>query len=372
MDCHEKVKHCKVKDTLNELRSTYWVTQGRRTVNRVVRKCYTCNKFESKVFKKLSAAPLPEFRVKSDFPFTSTGLDYLGPLTVKNIFNPGKDFYKVHVVLFTCASSRAVHLDLVPDTTCLSFVRSLKRFIGRHGIAKLYISDNATCFISPELTSFIQQISAKWQYILEASPWWGGFWERLVQSTKRCLRKTLGKAKLNYEELLTVIIEIEGVLNSRPLCYTYDDTIDDVITPSHLMFGRRLLSVFHDDVGPNNVDFTHETLTNRTRHLNKLLLTFWNTWRKEYLIGLREYHKNHNQVPSKQVSVGEVVLVEDKLPRNRWKMAVVTELHEGRGGYIRGCKLRMVTRNSARISYLNRPVNKLYPLEILSMEGGMS
>ena len=263
-------------------------------------------------------------------------------------------------------------MDLVPDITCLAFVRGLKRFIGRGGISKLYISDNATCFVGPELTSFVQQINAKWKFILEASPWWGGFWERLVQSTKRCLRKCLGNAKLNYEQLLTIIVKIEGVHNSRPLCYTYDNSIDDVITPSHLMCGRRLLSVFHDDVDPENVEFTPATLTNRTKHLNKLLSTFWNSWSKEYLIGLREFHNNHNRVPTKTVSVGEVVLVEDKLPRNRWKMAVVTELHEGRDGYVRGCKLRTLTRNTNKISYLNRPVNKLYPLEVLSSEGVVS
>ena len=73
LDCHVKMKHCKVKDTLNELRATYWVAQGRRTINRVIKKCFTCNKFESKTFKSLPVAPLPEFRVKSDFPFTSLG-----------------------------------------------------------------------------------------------------------------------------------------------------------------------------------------------------------------------------------------------------------------------------------------------------------
>ena len=76
IDCHLKVKHSKVKDTLTELRSTYWVTQGKRTVNRVIRSCTT----------PLPPAPLPHFRVTADFPFTSTGIDYLVPLLVKNIF----------------------------------------------------------------------------------------------------------------------------------------------------------------------------------------------------------------------------------------------------------------------------------------------
>ena len=112
-------------------------------------------------------------------------------------------------------------------------MRCLKRFLTRYGVSKLFISDNATCFTGPELTNFVQQINSEWTFILEASPWWGGFWERMVKSAKRCLRKTLGKALLDFEELLTVIVEIESTLNSRPICYIYDDTIDEVLTPSH-------------------------------------------------------------------------------------------------------------------------------------------
>ena len=173
LECHYKLNHSRVKDTLNELRSTYWVPQGRRTVTKVIHHCIICSKQESKHFKLLPAAPLPKFRSKVDFAFTTCGVDLLGPLLVKNIFKPDKEMFKVHVVVYTCATSRAVHLDLVPDPTCLAFVRSLKRFIGRRGISKLYISDNAGCFIGPELTIFVQQIQADWKFILQATPWWG-------------------------------------------------------------------------------------------------------------------------------------------------------------------------------------------------------
>jgi hypothetical protein len=70
-------------------------------------------------------------------------------------------------------------------------------------------------------------------------PWWGGFFERLVGLVKRCLRKVLGNAKLTFEELLTTLVEVEGTLNSRPLTYIYDEVENDVLTPNHLIFGRR-------------------------------------------------------------------------------------------------------------------------------------
>ena len=120
-----------------------------------------------------------------------------------------------------------------------AFVRSLKRFTSRYGISKIFISDNATCFAGSELSKFVQMMGSEWRFILEVSPWWGGFWERLIQSAKRCLRKCLGKTKLSYEELHTVLAEVECVLNSRPLCYIYSDSVDKGITPSHLSLGRR-------------------------------------------------------------------------------------------------------------------------------------
>lgn len=71
---------------------------------------------------------------------------------------------------------------------------------------------------------------------MEGAPWWGGFFERLVKSVKRCLKKVVRNARLTYEELLTVLIEVEGVLYSRPLSYVYDDDLEP-LTPSQLVIG---------------------------------------------------------------------------------------------------------------------------------------
>ena len=372
LESHKKVKHNRVKDTLNELRSAYWITQGKRTVTRVIARCALCRAFDAMAFQLLPFAPLPAFRVQADFPFTNTGVDYFGPLFVKNIFPtnanpPLTDMYKVHVVLYTCASSRAVHLDVVPDPSCSAFVRSAKRFSSRYGVPRMYISDNATCFTGPELTEYLQVMGSKWEFILEASPWWGGFWERLVQSTKRCLRKCLGRAKLSYEELLTLLAEIECVLNSRPLCHIPEDSTDEVITPSHLLLGRRLLSP-RVDVDLPEEDLTGPQVGKRLAYLNRLLEHFWSRWSHEYLTELRQHQNCHNRVPNRQVKLGDVVLIHDDLPRNRWKMGVVSELFTGRDGFVRGCQVRTLTPKTRRITHLNRPVNKLYPLEIQSYQ----
>ena len=106
-------------------------------------------KQNSKLFKLPSAPPLPRFRVITDFPFANTGVDYLGPLIVRNILYGNTDhLFNVYIALCTCASTRAVYLDVVPDASSRSFVSSMKQFASRHDIPKFFISDNGINFIS--------------------------------------------------------------------------------------------------------------------------------------------------------------------------------------------------------------------------------
>ena len=165
------------------------------------------------------------FIVNIDFPFANTGVDYLGPLFVRNILYGNTDrLFKVCITLCTCASTHAVYLDVVPNASSRSFVNSKKQFASRHSIPKCFISDNRRTLIRPEVKEYIRFLNTEWNYILERAPWWEGFWERLVQLVKRSLRKILKKNKLTFEEMSTVVTEIQGVLNTKPLCYIYDDS----------------------------------------------------------------------------------------------------------------------------------------------------
>ena len=163
---------------------------------------------------------------------------------MRSMFEKDGEMHKVYIALFTCASSCAIHLDLVPRLKVLPFIRCLKRFFSHRGVGKLFISDNAKTFRNQNLKKFLLIKHVKWEFNLPKSPWWGGFSERLVHSTKRCLKKILGSARLTYEELLMLLVDTECVLNSRPLTYVYsqEDDVEEPLTPSHLLFVRRLLS----------------------------------------------------------------------------------------------------------------------------------
>ena len=98
----------------------------------------------------------------------------------------------------------------------------------------------------------------------------------------------LGKAQLSYKELLTVLIEVEGVLNSRPLTYIYTEVTEESLTPSHLMIGRRL-NTLPDRTELSDHEDCASKLQRKARHLSKLIGHFRKRWTKEYFIRLRKF-----------------------------------------------------------------------------------
>ena len=119
--------------------------------------------------------------------FQVVGLYYAGPLLIKT----EKDtVQKTYILLFTCATSRAIHLELTPDMLIPSFLRGFKRFSSRRGMPDRVISDNFKTFKANEVKNYFVNHSVKQSFILPASPWWGSFYERLVRSVKLALKKT--------------------------------------------------------------------------------------------------------------------------------------------------------------------------------------
>ena len=171
----------------------------------------------------------------------------------------------------------------------------------------LYIGDNVKCFTGRELKDYLSKLSTSWCYILEVSPWWGGFWERMVQVVKRGLPKLLSKSKIMYEELFTVICEIESVVNSRPLCYIYSSSIEEVM-PSHLL-GQHVLTKFNSNFNENKIDC--DTLSRQVHYLQTLIDHYLNRRRGEYLFKLHERHKPTNVILDCQIKLNEFIIIEE-------------------------------------------------------------
>ena len=161
---------------------------------------------------------------------------------------------------------------------------------------------------------------------------------RLMQTVNRSLRRS----SATYNELSSIIVEIESVINCRPLCYTYSDEVDEVLTPSHLVIGWRL--ILRQNNYPTEIyEDSPRTLNHRVTYLNTLLPDYKKRWITEYLTDLREFQRSNNRVLAKQLKIGDIVLIEeDGLPRSRWRLCKVHEVFISKDGYVRGCKLRVM------------------------------
>ena len=175
-------------------------------------------------------------------------------------------------------------------------------------------------------------------------------------------RKLLRNAQLTYEELETVLIEIESVLNSRPLIYVYEDLNEPPLTSSTFVTGRQLLEQF---AVSEHVDISDAvTLGKRARYLELLISHVRKRWKFEYLTSFRALQRRHSVSVKRGIQKGDIVHVfEDRIPRQKWSMGKVGRVLPGRDGFIRSAELTNVNK-SGNVVRVKRPIQKLYPLEV--------
>ena len=220
--------------------------------------------------------------ITKTLPFTVTGVDFTGALYIK--CPPGTES-KVYVCLFTCAATRAIHLEVVTNMSADCFLQTFRRFASHKSLTSLMISDKAKTFkkASTYLKSMFEthkvrdhmaNIGVDWQFIPERAPWYGGWWEGLIGLTKQTLKKILGCALVDLETLQTVVTEVESILNDRPLTYVSTHLDDpDPLTPAHLMNGRKIRSFPfpRSDINCETLSLDRNDLSKRARNQSRLI-----------------------------------------------------------------------------------------------------
>ena len=190
-------------------------------MKQVLRSCIVCRKFNARPYSYPKIPDLPPERLNDQPCFSGVGIDYTGSLFCKNVFfNDSVDednLFKCYIVIYTCAATRGIVLDLVPDASSQTFINSFIKFISRRGCPQIVLSDNESPFIANNTQQFVANHNIQWKFSIAESPWYGGFWERLISQVKRCLKKVLGKTSLDYYELQTVLSQIELILNYHDL-----------------------------------------------------------------------------------------------------------------------------------------------------------
>ncbi|GBN00606.1 hypothetical protein AVEN_167529-1 [Araneus ventricosus] len=367
---HERIGHCGVSATLTQLRKKYWIPKGRQLVKTMTRICLICKKYNAKPADQLSGQ-LPRDRISQSPPFQIVGIDFTGAILVKD----NKDTHKSYVALFTCAVTRAVHLELVSDMSTKCFLLALRRFLSRRGNCKVIYSDNARTFKAAQrelayftnilkdsnFQNFVADNGIHWKFIVERAPWWGGFYERLVKTVKEPLRKILGKALLTFEELSTILSEVEVIVNNRSLTYVENDPGEpEPLTPAHFLelgYGDSKYPVHFIEL----IDSTtaRESYKKRKTYQTVLLKQLWRRWKEQYLLQLKTV--NHFKTPSlhKNLKLNDVVLVEGNVKSKLlWELGVIKEIFIGRDNNVRSCLIKTSE------GLFKKPIQLLYPLEI--------
>ncbi|GFY35637.1 integrase catalytic domain-containing protein [Trichonephila clavipes] len=278
---------------------------------------------------------LPKHRVTLERPFFSCGIDYAGPVLIKCNKSRGTKSTKGYIASFVCLATKAVHIKAVGDLTTDSFIAALRRFSARHGAPRHIYSDNGTNFVG-----------AHWHFIPPSSPHFGGIWESGIRSIKFHLKRVLGETILTFEELTTLLTQIEGLLNSRPLSYVNDSDIECIstLTPSHFLTGD-VLSVPEELPSTSNHRDRWELLQNIKRGSLK-------KWSSEFISFLQP--RKQWQDAQLNLKEDDIVLIKEEGPPGTWPIARVLQVHPGNDGVVR------VATVKTQDSLLKRPVHKLH------------
>ena len=227
------------------------------------------------------------------------------------------------------------------------------------------LSDNGKTFNADQLKAFKTRNGIIWRFNLSKASWWGGLFERLIRSTKRCLRKCVKNCTFTYEEFYTVVAEIEGVLNSRPLTYLDENDIKEPITPIHLYYSHRILNPIEGEGYESDPDFKNnrEQALSRKHQLEQVLQSFWKCWRKDYLLEFRSTHVG-NKIRENNIKVNDIITVLDEnQKRNKWQSGKIEKLITVKNGIIRAAEVTAVEQNN-KPTVIMRPLQKLFSLKM--------
>ncbi|XP_036329731.1 uncharacterized protein LOC118741863 [Rhagoletis pomonella] len=361
---HRKYRHVHHETVINEMFQRFYIPSLRRALRTVRHNCQYCKLYHAKpVPPKMGL--LPEARLSPyTRPYSFVGIDFFRPFLV----TIGRRSEKRYGVLFTCMTCRAIHVEVAYSLSMNSCVMAIRNFMSRRGIPIHVFTDNGTNFVAAEkeLREALQQINLhdlqeqftsaeiKWTFIPPASPHMGGAWERMIRTFKDVLyRIVTPETKLNDEKLYNLFVEIESIINSRPLTYLSLETAEqEALTPNHFLLGS---SSGHKPLGQfSSVD---QFVRRSWRHSQYLADKFWKRWVMEMLPTLTRRTKWFDKV--KPIEKGDVVVIADpNLPRYSWPKGIVENTFAGKDGQVRSAII------CTPAGEYHRPVAKIAVLDV--------
>ena len=330
--------------------------------------CQKCKRSNGKTATQLMA-PLPSIRLEEEIkPFSNVGIDYAGPFEVKMGRRIARK--KVSILVFTCLQIRAVHLEVTGGQDTSHVLNAISRFADIRGVPKTILSDNQTSFrkADKDLKEWFESIDfdeivrqtgfdfkkgrpgIRWVFNPPVSPHFGGIFETIVKSTKRALYATIQHADLDEEEFRTVVSNVTGMLNERPISKVGNHEDMVALTPNSFLFSNLGGSIFPSDYKE------HASLKERYNLVQEIATHFWKRFHKEMTQKLIPRQKWSEE--KQNLEEGDVVVEMDpNLPKGAWRMLRVTRVYPGTDGLVR----RVEVTNSAGRTY-ERGISRLIPI----------
>nr|XP_042912917.1 uncharacterized protein LOC110282134 [Parasteatoda tepidariorum] len=360
---HKRQLHVGPQTLLSIVRQKYWPLNGRNMCRKLVHNCVDCFKANPVTCSQIMGQ-LPTERVSQSFPFNYVGLDFCGHFWIKYPNQRKGVLNKVYMCVFVCMVTKACHLEIVTDLSSEAFIAALKRFFSRRGKSERIFSDNASNFVGTKLelkrlkeilskcdnnlSNFLCEERVEWSFIPPRAPHQGGLWEAGVKAVKHHLRRVMSNSRFTYEQFLTILNQIEGILNSRPLYPLSCDPEDfEALTPGHFLVGRPLTAIAEPS-------FT-EVPENRLKvwqRLSKIVQQIWKLWSNNYLSTLQNRTKWYFEKNNVKIN-DMVILKEDNLAVCNWPLGRVLEVYSGKDKKIRVVLVK--TKNGI----FKRPITKL-------------
>ena len=372
---HEK-SHQGRGSTMNAIRqSGYWIIGCKDIVARITHKCCMCRKLRGQL-EVQKMASLPSDRTESVPPFTYCAVDFFGPFTIRI----KRSDVPRYGVLFTCLTSRAIHLEVAESLDTDAFLNALRRFIAIRGPIRHLRCDRSTNFVgaknvlerelalldSDKVKTFLLHENCdvfEFKMNPPSASHMGGVWERQVRTVRSVLQPMMEKTgtQLDDDLLRTIFYEVMAIVNCKPL------SIDCLYDPfSEVLSPNQLLTMKTKVVLPPPGNFVQQDLysAKRWRRAQYVLNLFWSKWQAEYLSDLQKRQKwTHSH---RNMAVGDIVMVkEDNISRCDWPIAIVEEVFPSSDGKVRKIKIRLADQNMNKHgvrtkaqTILERPVHK--------------
>ena len=352
-----------LEHTPSLIRQKYWIIQVRIPLCHILNSCFDCRRRQAAVGQQ-KMANLPDNRVTPlEPPFSYVGVDCFGPLDVCW----GRSTVKWYGVLFTCLSIWAIHIEVAHSLDTDSFIDALRRCIAWRGQTLLMRSDNGGNFVKAKrqlceavcdwnqskIHEFLLARNIKWIFNPPARSYHGGVWEWCIRSVRKVMKALTKEEPLDDQGLLTLICEVEAIINGWSTTKVTDDPSDpEALTPNYLLLLRS-----GPTLPPGWFSKEDNYPSCRWKQVQHLANVYWRCWIREYLPTLRERRKWANA--QRNFSVNNIVLVlDERVPLRSWPLGRVLEVYRNRGdGLVRSVKVK------TRSSVLVQPSDKIVLLE---------